>query len=65
MHTKIIFLNALLLTASPHSRCQFYPKGGLPNPEGSLSICLPTQAIDLANKAVEKAFVDKCMKRGR
>ena len=43
----------------------FKPKGGLPDPEGSLSTCLPTQAIALANKAVEKAIMDKGLGKKR
>ena len=39
----------------------FNPKDGLLNPEGSLSKCLPMQAIALANKVVEKAIMDKAL----
>ena len=64
---KIPVLNTLLLTrftASPSHpmisiRSYFKLKGGLPDPKGSLSTCLPTPAIALANKAVEKAIMDK------
>ena len=61
VHTKTAILNALLLTwftASPYSRCQFEAISSL-DPEGLLSTCMPTQAIALANKAVEKIIVDK------
>ena len=69
MHTKTAVLNALLLshsTASHHSRCPVKTtlqakglSGGFPDPKESLSMCFPTQAITLANKAVEKAVVNK------
>ena len=69
MHTKTAVLNALLLSrsiASHHSRCPVKTtlqakglSGGLPDPKESLSMCLPTQAITLANKVVEKAVVNK------
>ena len=38
----------------------FNPNGGLPDLEASLSTYLPMQVITLANKAVEKAIMDKC-----
>ena len=40
-------------------RSYFKLKGSLPDPEESLSTCLPTQVIPVANKAVEKAVIDK------
>ena len=36
-------------------RSFFKPKDGLPDPNGALSTSLPSQAIALANKEVEKA----------
>ena len=65
MHTKMGVLNALLLTrftACSHSRrpsCK--PKDVLLDPEGSLSICLPTPA----HEAVEIAIVDKGLGKKR
>ena len=56
VHTKTAILNALLLHDSVH---YFKLKGGLSDPEGSLSTCLPTQVITLANNVVEKAVIDK------
>ena len=46
----------------------FKPKDGLPDPKGLLlSTCLPSQAIALANKEVEKATSEKGIgkKRGQ
>jgi len=40
-------------------RSYFKPKDGLPDPKGSLSSCLPSQAIALANKEVEKLASEK------
>ena len=37
----------------------FKRKDGLPNPKGSLSTCLSSQAIPLANKEVEKVTSEK------
>ena len=37
----------------------FKPKDGLPDPKGSLSSILPSQAIALANKEVEKVISEK------
>ena len=37
----------------------FKPKDGLPDPNGSLSSILPSQAIALANKEVEKVISEK------
>ena len=39
------------------------PKNGLPDPKGSLSCSLPSQAIALANKEVEKV-IGRTKKRG-
>jgi len=39
----------------------FKPKHGLPDPKRSLSTCLLSQTIALANKTVEKAIVDKSL----
>ena len=55
VHTKTAVLNALLLTrftASPHSQCH-------PDPKGSLSTVSANASDRSANKAVEKAIVDK------
>ena len=41
------------------SQSHYKPKGDLLDPEGTLSTCLPRQAITLANKAVEKTVMDK------
>ncbi len=46
-------------------RSFFKPKDGLPDPKGSLSACLPSQAIALANKEVEKARNEEGKKRGQ
>ena len=48
-------------------RDYFKPKDGLPDPKGSLSRTLPSQAIALANKEVEKAIDEKggTKKRGQ
>ena len=47
-------------------RRYFKPKSGLPDPERSLSKCLPTQAIArLANTALEKAIVHKNLGKKR
>ena len=40
-------------------RSYFKQKGGLQDPEGSLSAYLPMQAIALANQVLEKSIVDK------
>ena len=40
-------------------RSYFKPKDGLPDPKGSLSSILPSQAIALANKEVEKVISEK------
>ena len=40
-------------------RSYFKPKDGLPDPKGSLSSCLPSQAIALASKEVEKLASEK------
>jgi len=40
-------------------RSYFKPKDGLPDPKGSLSSCLPSQAFALANKEVEKLASEK------
>ena len=37
----------------------FKPKDGLSDPKGSLSSILPSQAIALANKEVEKVISEK------
>ena len=37
-------------------RSYFQPENGLPDPKGSLSCSLPSQAIALANKEVEKVI---------
>ena len=48
-------------------RRYFKPKDGLPDPKGSLSCSLPSQAIALANKEVEKVINEKggSKKRGQ
>ena len=38
-------------------------RDGLPDPRGSLSSCLPSQAIALANKEVEKVTSDTIFER--
>ena len=40
-------------------RNYFKPKGGLPDPKGLLSTYKSANAIAFANKAVEKAIMDK------
>ena len=40
-------------------RKYFKPKDGLPDPKGSLSCILPSQAIAVANKEVEKIMNEK------
>ena len=44
-------------------RRYFQPENGLPHPKGSLSCSLPSQAIALANKEVEKV-IGRTKKRG-
>ena len=44
-------------------RSYFQPENGLPDPKGSLSCSLPSQAIALANKEVEKV-IRRTKKRG-
>ena len=46
-------------------RSYFNLNGGLPDLEASLSTCLPMQVIALANKAVEKAIMDKSYDKER
>ena len=46
-------------------RSYFKPKDGLPDLRGSLSSCLPSQAIPLANKEVEKVTSDTGKQRGQ
>ena len=48
-------------------RSFFKRKDGLPDPKGSLSTCLSSQAISLANKEVEKVTSEKGIgkQRGR
>ena len=41
----------------------FQPEDGIPDPKGSLSCSLPSQAIALANKEVEKV-IGRTKKRG-
>ena len=41
------------------------PKDGLPDPRVSLSSCLPSQAIALANNEVEKVTSDTGKQRGQ
>ena len=46
-------------------RRYFKQRDGLPDPKGFLSACLPSQAIALANKEVEKTMeAVKVTKRG-
>ena len=54
-------------TFAMSSQSHYKPKGDLLDPEGTLSTCLPRQAITLANKAVEKTIMDKGLgkKRGQ
>ena len=40
-------------------RCYFKPKDSVPDPKGSLSSRIPSQAIALANKEVEKIINKK------
>ena len=43
----------------------FQPKDGLPDPKGALSASLPTPAIALANREVQKIMIqEKDRKRG-
>ena len=44
-------------------RNYFQPENGLPHPKGSLSCSLPSQAIALTNKEVEKV-IGRTKKRG-
>ena len=44
-------------------RNYYQPENGLPHPKGSLSCSLPSQAIALANKEVEKVM-GRTKKRG-
>ena len=46
-------------------RQYFKPRDGLPDPQGCLSSAIPSHAIALANKEVERAMSEEAAKVGK
>ena len=62
-HAEVDSLNRERIRVKMSIRSFFKPKDGLPDPKGSLSSSLPSKAIALANKEVEKATTSETGKK--
>ncbi len=62
-YTEVDSLNRERIRVEMSIRSFFKPKDGLPDPKGSLSSSLPSKAIALANREVEKVTTSETGKK--